>query len=266
MRVTFKHGGEQFASSRYRAIIPQLALQALGVDHGKDILIVGKHGWHWEDVTKGYKKVVFDVCDDHFDGRWAEHYLSCCKRADAVSCNSQAMSQRIFQETGRKATIIPDPYEQPERQPKAGSRLLWFGHWSNIGDLKRVWPALRGRDLTVVSNPPEPLGGVTEWSPEVMDQAFDECDIAVIPTGKSLCKSANRAIEATRRGLFVAADPLPAYSEVGVWTHGVEGGIEWALNNPEEAKAWTAKLQSEVREKFNPVAIGKKWKALFASI
>jgi hypothetical protein len=100
LKVTFKHAGENLASSRYRAVIPQAGLARLGIEQGNDIVVVGKHGWKWEDATRGYKRVVMDICDDHFHSKHEEHYRDCCRWADAVTCNSRVMAHIIHEETG----------------------------------------------------------------------------------------------------------------------------------------------------------------------
>lgn len=250
MNATFRHGGANLASSRYRAIIPQSF-----IPKGNDWLVIGKHGWDWDRETEGFKRVCFDVCDDHFENVYS--YTENCKRADLVTCNSLEMVRVIKERTGVEATFIPDPYEQPEVSPRVHDRVLWFGHASNIKDLV-PWCDLP--NLEVVSN----IDGVTQWSPENMDAAFDRAGLVIIPTGKSMAKSGNRAIESLRRGLFVVAGYLPAYADLGIYIGHIGDGVRWALEHQDEALGRVKRAQAYIRQEYSPERIAGLWKkALF---
>jgi hypothetical protein len=257
VKVTFHSFGEHLASSRYRAAIPQRFFEC-----GNDILVIGKHGWTWEAKTEGFRAVVYDVCDDHYSDHLAPHYLRCTQRADLVTCNSEEMARIILAQTGRKAIVIPDPYEQPERPARVHDKLLWFGHRTNLPDLipwlHKIPPC------TVVSN--TPLQGVTQWSPEAMDRAFDDAGLVVIPTGKSMAKSGNRAIESLRRGLFVVGGVLPAHGDLGIWIGDIADGVRWALGHQDEALSRIKAAQAYIRDEYSPERIGGLWKAALESI
>jgi hypothetical protein len=255
--VTFRLYKPHLASARYRGYIPLRELTRLGFEQGNDWLIVSKHNWDWDETVKGYKRVCFDVCDDHFDTAWADHYRNGIKRADLVTCNSQEMMEIIGLETGRDATIIPDPYEQPERSPRVGETLLWFGHKVNLCDVE---PYIKYGDLPpleVVSNLSEP--GITEWSPEAMDAAFSRAGLVIIPAGLSMAKSGNRAIESLRRGLFVVAGYLPAYSDLGVYIGDICEGVKWAQSHQDEVLRRIKASQAYIRSEYSPERIGKLW-------
>jgi hypothetical protein len=251
VKVTFHSFGDHLASSRYRALIPQRFF-----DKGSDVLVIGKHGWTWEAKTEGFARVVYDVCDDHYSDHLAPHYLRCTQRADLVTCNSEEMARIIQAQTGRKAIVIPDPYEQPERPARVHDKLLWFGHRSNLADLipwlHQIPPCV------VVSN--TPLQGVTQWTPEAMDRAFDDAGLVVIPTGKSPAKSANRAIESLRRGLFPICGSLPAHADLGVWVGDIADGVRWALAHQDEALSRIKRAQAYIRDEYSPERIAGLWK------
>lgn len=253
MNVTFKHRGEHLASSRYRALIPATELQKLGIGPGHDWGVVSKHGWVWEEWTAGFDRVCFDICDDHFSGVHAEHYTTCALRADVVTCNSREMQRIIWEKTGRDAVCIPDPYEQPERSPKVHDKLLWFGHRTNLRDIAPYVGKLK--NLEIITN----YDGFTQWSPEAMDAAFNSAGLVVIPTGKSMAKSGNRAIESIRRGLFVVAGYLPAYADLGIYVGDIEQGVEWALSHQPEVLLRTALAQDYIRDEYAPARIGRLW-------
>lgn len=266
MKVTFAPLPLTFASARLRGAIPQRELAKLGVEQGTDILVVQKHGWKWEGFER-FGKVVFDVCDDHFHTAHRDHYMQACEKADLVTCCTPVLRDSIKRETGRDAFVIPDPYEQPERPPRIGESLLWFGHETNLPGLLAEIDRLADWPLRIVTGRlPVQNEQVWTWSPETMDRAFDEAGLVVIPTGDKPGKSANRAVESIRRGLFVVAGPLPAYSELGIWIGDIRSGVEWALSHQDEALKRIEASQAYVRDEFAPERIGRLWLQAFASI
>ena len=256
MKVTFRHFGEHLASSRYRALIPQRQLQCLGIEKGYDWLIIGKHGWNYTREAEGFKRVCFDVCDDHFSDQYAKHYIAAIERADLVTCNSEEMRRVIHACTGADAVVIPDPYEQYECEPRISDKLLWFGHSSNLCDLAPWLEQLP--EVEVVTNLRN-VGGVTEWTPANMEAAFTRAGLVIIPTGKSMAKSANRAIESIRRGLFVVAGYLPAYSDLGIYVGNIADGVKWALTHEREVLRRISSAQRYVAHEYSPARIGELW-------
>lgn len=246
--MTFADFGPNIASSRLRAAIPQRELAKLGMSKGSDILVYGKHLVPMQ-VAKRYQKRVFDICDDHFGDQFAAYYLEHATKADLVTCNSEAMKDIIRQHTGRIATVIPDPYESDEREPGIGNGLLWFGHQSNLPDLH---PYL---DLK-----PEILTG-NDWSRDRQLAALEKCEAVIIPTGKSMAKSANRLIEAVMNGRFVVANWLPAYDEFKpwMWVGDIRDGVDWVSHYPKEAVKRVGFCQEYIRDKYSPETIGKQW-------
>jgi len=255
MKVTFKHQGEHLASARYRTIIPSRELAKLGVGHGSDWLIIGKHNWKWEEQVEGFKKVCYDVCDDHYSDFWAEHYTINTLRADVVTTNSDELARIIHERTGRDAVVIPDPYEQPECLARVhGDSVLWFGHQSNLIDISKYVGKIK--NLFILTGA---AGFKNQWTPEAMSSAFDKAGLVIIPTGKSMAKSGNRAIESIRRGLFVVHGYLPAYGDLGMYCGDIEDGVKWALANPEQVVQRISMAQNYVREMYCPTRIGKMW-------
>jgi hypothetical protein len=253
--VTFRLYKPHLASARYRGYIPARQLHNLGFQTGKDWYVVSKHDWDWDETVKGYGRVCFDVCDDHFSDHLARHYRNGIDKADLVTCNSAEMARVIHKETGREATVIPDPYEQPEGAPRVGENLLWYGHASNLADLVPWFDQLK--PLEIVTNLKQE--GLTEWSPETMNLAFERAGLVVIPTGRSMAKSGNRAIESLRRGLFVIAGGLPAYADLGVYIGNIAEGVGWALNHQDEVLRRIKSSQAYIRAEYSPERIGQLW-------
>lgn len=248
--ITFKSLHENHASGRYRGSIPRHALE--GFNPKGNWLVIGKHDWDWEQETKGYEKVVFDVCDDHFGTSRDAHYKNAILRADVVTCNSLEMARVIMMNTGREAFVIPDPYEQREEPPRISDKLLWYGYKRNLPDLM---PYLHKLSVEVVTD----MDGFTKWSPKEIDRAFSQAGLVILPTGRSMAKSANRAIESIRRGLFVVAGYLPAYSDLGIYVGNIYDGVDWALSHKMEALKRIKDSQDYIREEYSPKRIATLW-------
>lgn len=248
MNVTFACFGDHLASARLRARIPQAEVAKLGMSKGMDVVVYGKHWLSIADLSP-FKKRVFDVCDNHFNGPHDAYYREHIAKADLVTCNSEAMAETIRRETDHIATVIPDPYESEEKPAGMGNGLLWFGHESNLVDLH---PYL---DLE-----PAILTG-TDWSREKQLAALDKCAAVLIPTGKSMAKSANRLIESVRNGRFVIAGYLPAHEEFKewMWVGDIRDGVEWLKAYPKRATDNVTECQQYITNKYSPEAIGRRW-------
>lgn len=250
--VTWVNTDPVVASARMRTIIPRQVLKMRGiVKDGRDLVIAAKHGWDPRLVRDMFPKMVMDVCDDHFDGPLGKHYKEACAFADVVTCNSQAMKSRIKQVLDIDAVLIDDPYEDGEREPDWGTGVLWFGHQSNLPDINRYKDDIPG--LTIISN--------HNWSPEFLDYHLKTCKVVAIPTGKSMCKSANRAIKAIRYGKYPVCEHLPAYEELGLKTGHLLDGLK--ENHPLEE---IAALQHKIRERFSPDRVSDAWEEVLCGL
>ena len=248
MQVTFAGLNHDIASSRLRAFIPQDELLKYGIVKGRDILVYGKHVVGME-IAKRFRLRVYDICDDHFHTIHEIYYRLHAKEADLITVNSEAMREIVLRETGREATVIPDPYESVEVKAGMGEGTLWFGHESNLKTIESY------RDLidVVLTHP--------EWTREKQIQAIKECAFVLLPTDERKGKSANRLIEAIINGRFVIAGELPAHDEFKpwMWIGDIREGLEWAQNNRNECVERVRRCQDYIRDKFSPETIGKLW-------
>lgn len=257
MRVTFQQREPSLASARLRNLIPLRELKKLGWQEGPDVVVLSKHGWTWTDeLARAFKRVVFDICDDWFDTEeWGAHYRQVSQKADLLTCNSQAMAERIREVTGREAVVIDDPWEDPQVEPHLGEGVLWFGNKANLQDLVNALPQI-SYPLTVVSD--REAKGITPWSRETQAQALKACRAVVIPTGQRQCKSANRAVSAIRAGKMAICGELPAYREIpGLWVGDLKEGLDWVMR--EDPAARVRQAQAYVHERFHPKRIGRQW-------
>lgn len=251
MKVSFAQFGNSLASSRLRALMPQQELEKLGIQQGFDVLVYGKH-WLPMKAVKPFPKRVFDCCDDHFDTPLGDYYREHIAAADAVTCNSQVMREIIKRETGRIATVIPEPYEGEEGTPDIGPGLLWFGHASNLRDYERL-----GVEAKVLTNKPPHEA----WTPESFAREIAKPCIVVIPTGKSMAKSENRMVETIRRGRYACAEYLPAYEPFYRFfpCRNIKEHVEMALSDKEASLRAIHAAQDFIRHRYAPETIAKQW-------
>ncbi len=206
--------------------------------------------------------VVYDVVNDHFSGKHSESYRAMCSIADVVTCASPAMAEQIRAATGKQAIVIDDPYEHAEQEAKCeGDAVLWFGHSANIQSLG---PYTYLPSLVVCTN----LPGCVQWSPAAERGCLDECAVVLL-TGCNHGASSNRMVKAIRAGRFVVTPggvpSWDAFKEFA-WVGDVQQGIEWALNNREEACRKVKAGQEWIRERFSPQTIGSQWRRVFATL
>ena len=315
MRITFLGAANfKMASYRYRILMPAKELMALGVDCSvmtsydglnSDIFVFSKHFSPDKDQAAVKKikspgfmaanqiaivaddrldpKIVFDVCDDHFDSdKFGSHYRYMCKEADLIIASTDRMAEIIKAKTGRESVVIPDPYEFPERKfrykwPQWNpEKALWFGHGSNFTQLHRVWDDLKGWMLMIITDGIE-LTDLTQakpfptikWNHENMMDGFSQSDVVVLPNAGMEChKGANRMLESIRQGVFVVAEPHPEYNKFKEWMYigDIGKGLKWIHSNKEDIQPRMEKAQKFVSDNFHPQTIGKMWKNALDSI
>lgn len=227
-----------------------------GYEQGSDVLVIGKHTWARE-LTKPFDKYIFDVCDNHFNGQWDEHYRFHCENADGVTCNTPYMAKIIKTETGRDAIVIPDPFELPRQEPHFCESAIWFGGKGNLPALGRVIPDLPKINVAIVSEPV--FDGVIPWSLEAMEREMSRSGISLIPVMDKPAASANRLIESLNCGVFPVVEPHPSHDEFNVWKGGIGDGVRWALNHPEKALDGVLEGQAYIDKHYSIEAIGPLW-------
>lgn len=269
------------ASYRYRILIPAMELAQrhevfVGIpDAPVDVAIFAKHHGGTVEVARNCEApIVFDICNDKFGHRdeVGSIYREMCEIATVLTCNSYAMSKRIFECTGREAIPIPDPYEHaewtPEFSPANPPRLVWFGHYLNHDTLAGL--PIPG-SLEVLSNAEFKTDSDrvkwTRFSRPEMVRAVREADLVVIPTipSKTLA-SENRVVESLRLGKFVIAGPhVESYGQVlgdYIWIGDILDGIKWAYTHQAEVLQKIMDGQELVRRFFCPSAIATSWEAV----
>ncbi len=249
----------ELASYRLRVVIPRTHLgmpSTIGIGDPTFFYKAGSQQLA-RDLPCG---VVYDVVNDHFTSRQGPDYYAMCSLADVVTCASEVMRETVHKHTGKWATVIDDPYENDERPAAmSGSDVLWFGHSANITSLTPYAKLV----TTICSN----LPGVTLWSRRTEARCIDRAAV-VLMTGNNPGASSNRVAKAIRAGRFVVTPGgIPSWDAMRdyLWTGDVHKGIQWALNNREEACSKIQAGQEYVRKTFSPQLIGSQWAALFGS-
>lgn len=261
MILSFFHDrDERQASYRYRGAIPSKYLDLPMGDESAQVWVLSKITKASPDlVTKAKslgKYVIADVCDAHLS---LPYYRDVIERADAVAVPTPLLAEFIWEDFGRMATVIDDPYEFEDVLPHVRSNhLLWFGHASNYSGLAMFRPALEAYPLRMVSN----IEGFIPWSKETMLEEFLKADIVLLPDSAPT-KSCNRAVEAIRQGCFVVATPHPSLDGIpGIWVGDLLKGVAWASSHSQEANERLMKSQAYVRVRFSPARVANAWKTL----
>lgn len=273
--ISFLHpGDETMASYRYRAQIPALELQKLGYDArvnagDPDILILAKpcqDSLAQMDAAQGAGiKVIVDICDPHFqDAEMGAVYIELCRRADLVTAPTDTMSDIIYTETGRNATVIGDPIEGQRCEPHAqGDRVLWFGHGSNLDVLWRYFPHMhKVTDRFWICTTTDLLIPHVPWSRENLERELRASHICMFPTKKEHAyKSPNRLCEALAAGCWPVVEPHPAYEP---WRHLVPPGsclqgIRHAISHPEVVNEWVESAQEIAFRLYGRDKIARLW-------
>lgn len=284
---------DELASFRYRTKIPINILSNLGYDVGfgiGDVTIFQKH-FNPSDIElaknlkNGGKKVIFDICDNHFDGKFKNYYTQMCDIADIVTCSTNGLKEVIKSSTGRDATIILDSYEFDEQEPSIPSgkvkNVLWYGSSTNIEPLiKTPLPVVNVRcvsDAVMITKNSSTItktsksttwgyNGVSlefiKWKHLEMPQHFQWCDVVIIPVfqnSKYYVKGGNRMFESIRQGRFVVANYIPEYVDYGMWVGNIKAGLLWVNDNIDVVIDRIKKGQELIRIKHDPVTLSKMW-------
>ena len=216
-----------------------------------DVHVFSKH-WDRDDVGRTSPCAVYDVCDDHFASPHGDHYRAMCARSHVV-VSSVRLGERVLEETGKRATYIPEPYELPDgvvKEPVAEPVALWFGHASNLEQLRTC--GYKGK-LLVCTNAP----GFVPYSRDNLIRCLEACDFVIIPQNKDW-KSANRLVESLRSGRFVVASDIPAYRGFAQYLGDIGEGVEWLKSNRGHI---TERIISgrQGLSSFSPESVGRMW-------
>jgi len=265
MTVSFFHEGDhRMASYRYRTLIPAKQIGATINDPQAQVWVFSKPCRDDLDRLRHGKLIgktcIVDICDPHYPH--AQHYDAMIREAHAVVAPTAWMADLLMEDFHRPITVITDPYELPTQMPHVnGTRLLWFGHPSNLESLRRVEPLLKDYAVRVMTDPAH-YAGALPWSLDGLWEELTFADIVILPETAPY-KSPNRAVEAVRAGCFVVAEPHPSLRGwPGIWIGNMKEGIAWANENRVAARQRVIQSQAYVLEQHSPERVGNAWKTL----
>lgn len=281
-RIMWAHPGDgRMASYRLRCALPAEFLKTRGwditVDEGEpDILIVGKP---WAEMVAGLEgakrqgvKVVVDICDDHFaHPQLGAPYAQAVRLADAVTCATAVLAERVQAATGRAAVVIGDPIEFERAEPHANDMAaIWFGSVINLQPMQRFWPYLHKVTdrVTVVTDGNNGLPHVP-WSLENLERELGRASVALLPTkiGHEY-KSPNRLCTALAKGCWAAVEPHPAYAP---WAHllnphGVMDGLREMKDSLPSINERVREAQDIAFRLYSPEVVGQQWHNLLETL
>jgi glycosyltransferase involved in cell wall biosynthesis len=233
-------------------------------------------------------RVIADFCDDYFDHpEFSGLNYALAELADKLTCSTAVLADVIAQKTGRRPTIITDPYEGPPGAAKLSPgreriELLWFGNYANYHTIEPLVPQLHALSLrhplrlTIVTDldriaplkvavTPSFLVDYVGWTLPRMWQALAACDVVILPSLRNAhydAKSPNRLVEALRAGRAVAAHLVPSYSDFAefCWLgDDIAGAIAAMISDQGAAERRIAAGQAFVADRHAPDAIGEQW-------
>lgn len=285
MKINFvSHADEHLASHRMRVLKPVELLNEAGheatwsreADAEADVIVFQKHINPQYDLfmmllLADTSKIVFDICDDHFDGNLRDYYIEACKRADLVTVNSKNLQEKVEKITGARTALVKDPITFPYYKALSSEKriqnpkILWFGHVSNIGPLEAIAQATEDQ-MTIITN----LGITSEkdnvttmiWEPDLVERVIEDHDFVIIPLAENKQnKNTNRAVDALVAGRFVIADSERVYGELKdfIYIGDILEGIEWAKNNPDKVKKMIKLGQEYVMEAYGDSVVQSQW-------
>lgn len=288
LRINFVSQGNSYLASHRMRVLQPVQLFNVGVkgilasitkkvDPMSHVNIFGKH-FDTEgnleaiyDINKSYK-TVFDVCDNHFGRELDSYYRDMCTKADLVTCNTVKMAEKLKEEVGVNAFIIPDTitFFEDEYMPISNTpQFLWYGHDSNILPLIDWLPHIGGR-VKVVSDSQvnHPNVDWTGWKPLVVETIVKNTDFVLVPTAKHewvSCKSPNRAVDALWAGKIVITDSKEIYGDLEEFIFIIEKPeeipdiITHVKENPDEISKKILKGQEYIEKHYGNAVVVDGW-------
>lgn len=222
--------------------------------------------FHWLENFK--RPFIFDMSNNLFSSSYdkqkeARLYV---EKAQIITCCSEELKRYVTPHLGGKPCyVVPDCWESPEREFSIHDyNVLWFGHKLHLNTIQRM------KRLIVCSEPV--AKNIVPWSLETEQRLLESCGMVQI-TGNYTAGTPNRITKALRMGKFILLPkmgqriaeswrPLLQYC----WTGDPEEGRQWALKNPNQAKAMVEAGQNYVRYRFSPETIGQQWGEVFSKV
>ena len=300
------------ASQRFRGLVPlKHMLPTDGYidkveEATKDDIVIMSKAIEVKDFLylkdKGIK-FVFDICDNKWrigkDRLKNTAFMNAgCLHANLITTTSEELKQKIYQETGKNAIIIDDPFEREIEEPSfkphnknlnicyfGGRKSFWLVDWEEvIATLNFVCKQL-GVEYTlncitqkhqIVSEklthhyyPDGPLI-MYEWNYKLQKDLVKKSDFVLLPIPENnpmvfKYKSPNRVIDSIAQGKYVVttygATSYRNYDNfIGMGS--LKNNINWAMSNPKDVISKIKEGQKYIKKYHSPEVIAKQWMSL----
>ena len=301
------------ASQRFRGLVPlQHMLPTDGYidkveDATRDDLVIMSKSIGVKDflyLKKKGVKFVFDICDNKWrlgkDSIENTKIMDAgCRYANLITTTCKELRSKIFNESGKTAIIIDDPFERVIEEPrfephKKNLNFCYFGgrksfslvDWEEIIAILNFVCKKNGinytlncitqkhlqvsEELTHHFYPDGPLI-MYEWNYELQKDLVSKSDFVLLPIpvdGFSPVigfKSPNRVIDSIAQGRYVITTPgVHSYRNyidfIGIGS--IQNSIKWAVNNPKSVLDKIKQGQKYIKKHHSPEVIAKQWMSL----
>jgi len=166
--------------------------------------------------VKTKTKIIFDVSEDLFEDRdFGPVFLPLCICSDFVTCSDAYLQEKIYEYTGRLASIIANPNIETAKEVKPEplnlKEFLWVGTISDIFSIRLE--ASKRKDIFVATDSFGTNIDNTLYFMNLKDKTkvYKKFDVIYLPktfTDKSESRRLTTAKEATYQGKVVIAPEL----------------------------------------------------------
>ena len=300
------------ASQRFRGLVPlKHMLPTDGYidkveEATKDDIVIMSKAIEVKDFmylkNKGIK-FIFDICDNKWrmgkDRQKNTAIMNAgCLHANLITTTCGQLKQKIYEETGKDALIIDDPYERAIEEPTfkpheknlnicyfGGRKSFWLVNWEEvIASLNYVCKQLgveyilncitqkhllASKKITHHYYPDGPII-MYEWNYELQRELVSKSDFVLLPVPNDnplvfSYKSPNRVIDSIAQGRYViTTNGVTSYEQFGdfIGLGSLQKNIKWAIENPKDVISKIKEGQNYIQKYHSPEVIAKQWMAL----
>ena len=248
-------------------------------------------------------KFIFDVCDNKWrlgkDRQKNTAIMNAgCKYANLITTTCGELKQKIYEESGKVALIIDDPFERTIEEPRfkpheknlnicyfGGRKSFWLVDWEEvIAGLNHICKQL-GVEYTLncitqkhllaskkITHHYYPDGPIImyEWTYELQKELVSKSDFVLLPIPNNnplvfSYKSPNRVIDSIAQGRYViTTNGVTSYEQFGdfIGKGSLQKNIKWAIENPKSVISKIKEGQNYIQKYHSPEVIAKQWMAL----
>ena len=248
-------------------------------------------------------KFIFDICDNKWrmgkDRQKNTAIMNAgCLHANLITTTCGQLKQKIYEETGKDALIIDDPFERVIEEPIfkphkknlnicyfGGRKSFWLVNWEEvIAGLNYVCKQLgveyilncitqkhllASKKITHHYYPDGPVI-MYEWNYELQKDLVKKSDFVLLPVPNEnplvfSYKSPNRVIDSIAQGKYViSTNGVISYEQFGdfIGLGSLQRNIKWAIQNPKDVISKIKEGQKYIKKYHSPEVIAKQWMSL----